>query len=77
MNNKKIDVLSLQETWVNTNSEETVDGYRFIFSSGVENTDREERIKRQQTRGGRGRGRGRGQGKGKENAKGKGRGKGK
>ena len=65
MKDKKIDVLLLQETWVNTNSEEVVEGYHFIFSSGIENADREARIKRQQTRGGRGRGRGRGQGKGK------------
>ena len=50
MKDKKIDVMSLQETWVNTNSEEVVDGYHFIFSSGVENADREERIKRQQNR---------------------------
>ena len=31
MKDKKIDVMSLQETWVNTNSEEVVDGYHFIF----------------------------------------------
>ena len=58
MKDKKIDVLLLQETWVNTNSEEVIEGYHFISSSGVENADREARLKKQQqTRGGRGRGR--------------------
>ena len=70
MKDKQIDIMSLQETWVNTNSEEVVDGYNFIFSSGVDNVDREEIIKRQQSRGGRegkcrGRGIARGKGKGK------------
>lgn len=46
MKYKQIDIMSLQETWVNTNLEEVVDGYHFIFSSGVDNIDREESIKK-------------------------------
>ena len=66
MNKKKIDTLCLQETWMNTNSQEQVDGYNFVFSTSVDNKDREERIKKQQSAGrARGKGKSRGICKGK------------
>ena len=48
MKKKSIDILCLQETWMNTNSQEQVDGYNFVFSTSVENKDIEERIKKQE-----------------------------
>ena len=72
MKKKGIDILCLQETWNNINSRETIEGYNFVFSTSVDNKDREERIKRTQQRG---RGRGKGRGKGKEKGKSKGKGK--
>ena len=41
-----IDILCLQETHVNTNSKEVIDGYVFVYSSGITDKDRE--IKEQQ-----------------------------
>ena len=64
----EIDALALQETYVNTNSIEIHEGYRFIFATCISNKDREAALKtikehqnsmRARGRGGRGRGRGR------------------
>ena len=60
MENHKIDILCLQETHINTNSMEKVDGYTFIYSSGISDKDRETREKNKNT----GRGKGKGKGKG-------------
>ena len=49
MENHKIDILCLQETHINTNSMEKVDGYTFIYSSGMFVKDRERPEKRTMT----------------------------
>ena len=49
MENHKIDILCLQETHMNTNSMEKVDGYTFIYSSGLSDKDRETREKQKKT----------------------------
>ena len=36
-----IDILYLQETHVNINSKEIIDGYAFVYSSGISDKDRE------------------------------------
>ncbi|MDA8583202.1 hypothetical protein N9L68_03190 [bacterium] len=47
MKNVGLEILALQETNVNTNSIEVIDGYRFIFSTSIKNKDREAYIKQQ------------------------------
>ena len=50
---------SVYKTYTNTNSIETKNGYKFVFSTSVDNKEREERIKRmQETKGKRCRGKG-------------------
>ena len=49
MENHKIDILCLQETHINTNSMEKVDGYTLIYYSGMSNKDRERQEKRTRT----------------------------
>ena len=63
MKKQKIDILCLQETHINTNSMEKLDGYTFVYSSGVSDKDRETREKLKNI--GRRKGKGKGKGKGK------------
>ena len=65
MRDQGINILSLQETHVNTNHVELHEGHAFIFSSSVSDKDREAREARQKA--GKARGRGRGKGKGRGN----------
>ena len=41
----EIDALALQETYVNTNSIDIHEGYRFIFATCISNKDREAALK--------------------------------
>ena len=44
--NQKIDILFLQETWINTANPETCGGYMFLFSTIIDNKLREAEAKR-------------------------------
>ena len=56
MEREEIDIMCLQETWINSSSEELKDKYLFLFSTGVSNKDREQAIKNRGTRPGKGKG---------------------
>ena len=56
MEREEIDIMCLQETWINSSSEEMKDKYLFLFSTGVSNKDREQAIKNRGTRPGKGKG---------------------
>ena len=45
METHKLDILFLQETHINTNTEEHHDQYCFVFSSSITNQQREEAYK--------------------------------
>ena len=56
MENLNLDILAIQETYVNTNSIEQKNGYTFLFSTSVDNKDREAAEKQRLTNKGRGKG---------------------
>ena len=50
MKTHHIDFLCLQEVHINSNSQNMIDGYTFIYASGVSDKDRETREKKAKLR---------------------------